>query len=86
MGSKTYEGVRFSAYPKDHTPPHVHGTTSGVIVILDLLPGGEIRLADRWDAVTPSNAARNVQAKIRRVAMKNVDELMALWEVAHGTR
>ena len=86
MGSKTYEGVRFSVYPKDHPPPHVHGTMAGVIVVFDLLPGGDIRLSERWDAITPSNAPRNVTAKIRRVAIANVAELMALWEVTHGTR
>ena len=86
MGSKTFEGVRFSVYPKDHPPPHVHGTMAGVVAILDLLPGGMVGLADRWDAVMPSNAPRNTVAKIRRVAAKNVDELVALWEKTHGAR
>ena len=86
MGSKTYEGVRFSVYPKDHEPPHIHGTTAGVVVIMDLLPNGKIKLAERWDAVTPSNAPRNIQSKIRRVATRNVEELILLWERTHGTR
>jgi hypothetical protein len=59
---------------------------AGVILVIELLPTGEIRLADRWDAISPGNARRNVQAKIRRVARENVDELLALWEKTHGTR
>lgn len=86
MGSKTYEGVRFSVYPDDHLPPHVHGTTSDVTLILDLLEEGAVRLANRKNAVQPPNAPRNIQAKIRRVAADNVVELIALWEKTHGTR
>jgi hypothetical protein len=86
VGSKTYEGVRFSVYPRDHLPPHVHGTTQDVVVVIALLANGEVDLANRWDAVLPSNAKRSVVAKILRVAAKNVDELKALWEKTHGTR
>jgi hypothetical protein len=86
MGSKTFEGVRFSVYSHNHPPPHVHGTIAGVIVVIELLPGGGTRLANRWDAISPSNAKSNVVTKIRRVARENVDELVALWEKTHGTR
>jgi len=86
VGSKTYDGVRFSVYPNDHLPPHVHGTTAGVVVIIDLLPDAEVALASRKDAIDPVNAKRNDVAKILRVAAENVDELMALWEKTHGTR
>jgi hypothetical protein len=67
-------------------PPHVHGTTAGVIVIVDLFGNGETRLSNRWDAVVPSNAPRNVTAKILRVANENAVELMGLWEKTHGAR
>lgn len=86
MGSKVFDGVRFSVHTRDHSPPHVHGTTAGAIVILDLLPNNEVSLSDRWDAVTPSNTPRNVQSKIRRVAAEHIEELYALWEKTHGTR
>jgi hypothetical protein len=74
------------AYVADHDPPHVHGTVAGVILVLALLEGGGVALADRKDAVSPGNAPRNVVARIQRVAAANVDELWALWERVHGTR
>ena len=86
MGSKTFDGVRFIAYPADHDPPHVHATTAGVIVVLALLADGGVGLADRKDAISPGNTPRNVVARILRVAAANVDELWALWEKVHGTR
>jgi hypothetical protein len=86
VGSKTFDGVRFMAYPADHDPPHVHATTAGVIVVLALLGDGGVGLADRKDAISPGNAPRNVVARILRVAAANVDELWALWEKVHGTR
>ncbi len=86
MGTKSFEGVRFAVHSDDHDPPHVHAKTPDAVLILDLLGDGKIRLSSREDAVTPGNAKRNVQAKIRRVAKENVDELEALWEKTHGTR
>jgi len=58
---------------------------AGVILVLDLLPDGLV-LADRKDAVSPSNAPRNVVNKIQRVAADNVETLWQLWEDAHGAR
>lgn len=84
MGSKTYEGVRFSVYPNDHLPPHVHGTTAGVIAIIDLLGNGVVRLSPRRKAVIPANAKQSTIAKIARVAAANALELEALWEQTHG--
>jgi hypothetical protein len=85
VGSKTYEGVRFSVFSHDHLPPHVHGSTEGVIVILDLLADGSVSLSQRRDAIKPSNAKANVVAKIQRVAASHAAELSALWEKTHGT-
>ena len=73
------------AYPADHSPPHVHATMAGVILVLNLLADGVV-LDDRKDAVSPSNAPRNVVNKIQRVAADNVETLWKLWEDAHGTR
>jgi hypothetical protein len=46
----------------------------------------EWALADRKDAISPSNAPRSVVARIQRVAAANVDELWMLWENVHGAR
>jgi hypothetical protein len=68
VGSKTFEGVRFSVYPNDHLPPHVHGTCEGVVVIVDLLANGEVKLSARKDRMKPLAGKRNAVAKILRVA------------------
>ena len=86
MGSKVYEGIRFSAYPEDHSPRHIHGTAGEVGVIVDLLPKGKVALAARKDAIEPKNAKRNVVSQILKVAGKNVEALNLLWEKAHGER
>lgn len=86
MGSKTFDGVRFAAFSHDHVPPHVHGTIAGVVVIVALLSNREVDLADRDDAIKPTNAKRNVVTRILRIATENVDELNALWEKTHGSR
>lgn len=86
VGSKTYDGVRFSVYPHDHLPPHVHGMTAGAVVIVDLLPDGEVTLSSRKDAIDPANAKRSDVAKVLKTAGRHVDELIALWEKTHGTR
>ena len=84
MGSKTYEGVRFSVYSNDHAPPHVHGICSGVSVIIDIFSDGTVRLSKRRKAIVPATAKRNIEAKIRRVALANADALLMLWEEMHG--
>jgi hypothetical protein len=86
MGSKTYEGVRFSVYPNDHLPPHVHGSLDGVVVVMDLLGDGAVRVSARRKAILPVGARQNVIAKIRRIAAENAYELEALWENTHGAR
>jgi len=86
MGSKTFDGVRFSAFSDDHLPRHVHGYTEGVTVIVDLLEGGEVALSDRLRPTKPLNPKRSIVSKVLRIAGRNVDELNALWEKTHGTR
>jgi hypothetical protein len=86
VGSKTYDGVRFSVYPNDHLPPHIHGTHAGVTVIVDLLPNGDAKLSNRRKAIRPRNASQNTVAKITRVAAENAAELQKLWETIHGSR
>jgi hypothetical protein len=86
MGSKTFEGVRFSVYPNDHLPPHVHGSLSGVTLVVDLLEEDEVRLSKRKYAVSPTNAKKNIVTRILQVATDNMDELNVLWEKTHGKR
>ena len=57
---------------------------AGVTVIIDLLPGREVDLANRARQVIPANAKRSVVARVLRVAADNIDELTALWEKTHG--
>jgi hypothetical protein len=85
VGSKTFDGVRFSAYVDDHLPPHVHGFYAGVEVILELdFETRDIRLARRHDRVQPQNAKSSDVRRVRRAAEEYGEELFRLWEVARG--
>jgi hypothetical protein len=86
VGSKTYEGVRFSVYSHDHSPPHVHAILGNVRVIVDLLADGGVMLSKRRDAMSPLNAKRNVVSQIVDIATENATELQQLWERIHGHR
>jgi hypothetical protein len=83
VGSKTFDGVRFSAYPLDHLPRHVHGFYAGVEVIVEL-GNGVVRLAERPDAISPAGAKRSDVNHILRTARKNADGLVELWRSARG--
>lgn len=84
MGSKGFEGVTFRAYPNGHEPRHVHGFYAEVEVIVDLRLDGTVALANRTDAIRPSNASRSDVRHILNVAAKYFEELVALWEEHHG--
>jgi hypothetical protein len=85
VGSKTFDGVWFIAFTKDHLPAHVHGRYSGTTVILELdFTTSTIRLADRPDRITPRNAKRSDVTRIRRVAEQHGEELFKLWEAARS--
>lgn len=83
MGSTKYAGIRFSAYPNDHPPRHVHGSYDGAVAIVELREGGEVALAARKDAIRPGNAKRTAVTKILATAAIHYDELIELWEKAH---
>ena len=83
MGSKTFDGVRFQAYPGDHLPPHVHGFYAGIEVIVDLVDG-EAKLSSRTDPIDPPNAKRSDVNHVLRTAAKNANVLVELWRVARG--
>ncbi len=83
MGSKTFDGVRFAAYTNDHLPPHVHGFYGESEVLIDLLlEERAIRLSRRKDNVRPKGAKRSDVTHVRRVARRNFDALVAVWEAA----
>jgi hypothetical protein len=85
VGSKTYDGVRFSAWVDDHIPPHVHGFYAGIEVVLDIdLKTKDVQLSRRRNNVLPANAKRSDVQRVRRAAVKNVDELVQLWRGARG--
>ena len=84
MGSYQFDGVTFRVYPEDHDPPHVHGRYQGIVVILELVNDGTVRLADRDDAIRPGDAKRNHVRHVLNVANGHYDDLMELWEDAHA--
>ncbi len=84
MGSYRFDGVTFRVYPEDHDPPHVHDRYQGLNVILELSTDGQIRLADREDAVRPPNAKRNQVKHVLKVAGERFNELTELWGEAHA--
>lgn len=84
MGSLTFGGVLFVVYSNDHPPRHVHGFSGESEVIVDLLPDGNVALADRKDAIRPRAAKRSDIKKVLSSAASHFDELIALWEEIHG--
>jgi Domain of unknown function (DUF4160) len=58
VGSLRFDGILFIVYSNDHPPRHVHGFLSETEVIVDLRSDGNIALADRKDAIRPSNAGQ----------------------------
>ena len=85
MGSKTFDGVWFTSYSDDHSPPHVHGEYGETEAIVDLLADGTTCRSSRPDAVQPGNAKRNEVRRILEVAAAHAKELRELWEKAHGS-
>lgn len=84
MGSLRFNGVRFSMYSEDHLPPHVHAVYGGLQVIVELLAGGDVRLARRKDAVQPGNGSRADVSYVLRLADLHWDALLSMWTSIHG--
>jgi hypothetical protein len=82
MGSLRFGAEIFQVYVKDHLPRHVHARYSGIIVIIEIWPGGA-RLGRRADRITPRNAKRIDVACILKVARTRQAELNRLWEETH---
>ena len=85
MGSKTFDGVWFVSFSRDHLPPHVHGYYAETTVIVELRDDGTTCPADRRDWVQPDDAKRSDIRHILSVAAEHGTELRQLWEKAHGT-
>jgi hypothetical protein len=83
MSSIRFHGVRFVAYTMDHKPRHVHGFYADVEAIADLRQDGEVSLANRTDAVRPSNGSKSDVRHVLTVAARNFDQLVRLWEKNH---
>jgi hypothetical protein len=53
-------------------------------VIVDLRPDGKVSLADRTDAIRPSNGSKSDVRHVLTTAARHFDELVLLWENYHG--
>jgi len=84
MGSIRFDGVRFTAYTMDHEPRHLHGFYAEVEVIVDLREEGTVSLANRTDAIRPSNGSRSDVRHVLTTAARHFEELVSLWEEHHG--
>jgi hypothetical protein len=68
----------------DHEPRHVHGFYAEIEAIVDLRRDGTVALANRSDAVRPSNGSKADVRHVLTVAARHFDELVSLWEKHHG--
>jgi hypothetical protein len=68
----------------DHEPRHVHGFYAEIEVVVDLRQDGNVSLANRTDAVKPSNGSKLDVRHVLTVAAGHFDALAALWEKHHG--
>jgi hypothetical protein len=84
MSSIRLDGVRFVAYAMDHEPRHVHGFYAEVEVIADLRRDGKVSLANRTDAIRPSNGSKSDVRHVLTTAAGHFDELVSIWEKQHG--
>jgi hypothetical protein len=85
VGSKTFYGVRFSAYADDHLPAHVNGRYAETEVLVELLSGGKVIQSGRNDAVRPVDAKRSEVRRILSIAALHAAELHGIWEKVHGS-
>jgi hypothetical protein len=75
VSSLRFNGVRFTAYAMDHHPRHIHGFYADPEAIVDLRRDGTVSLADRIDAVRPSNGSKSDVKHVLTVAAQHLDEL-----------
>ena len=76
-----HDGVRFTIYPNDHAPPHVHAIGAGWEIVVGLGNGEEIKPSIR------EINGKSTKAMIRSVlyaAHTRNGELFATWRRIHG--
>lgn len=83
MGSRRLNGVRFTAHPDDHAPPHVHARYGGTDAIIEIDDNGGVRLARRAKAVFPPDAKSSDIRRMLDVAAQHADVLRTLWKEMH---
>jgi hypothetical protein len=74
--------VRFELYPKDHVPHHAHAFYADGEVIVELLPNGSVRVADRRDALRGKVKTSDV-GHILTMAAEQYEALVQAWEAMH---
>jgi Domain of unknown function (DUF4160) len=84
VSSITIECVRFTVHSNDHLPCHIHGAIGGTLVIVDILPSGDVQLARRTKAIRPKNAKKSDIRQVLNIAAEHSKELRTLWEKVHG--
>lgn len=84
MSTVRVGGVRFRIHPQDHEPIHAHGRYAETVAIVELFADGTVGLAQRPDAILPSDAKRSDVRKILDAASKYYDEIQAAWEQMQG--
>jgi hypothetical protein len=84
MGSVRFDGIVFFAYTRDHDPPHVHAFYGSLIVIIALLPGGGVTVADRPDRYQPRMPKKNEVRRVLRCAAVHEASLRELWRRTRG--
>jgi hypothetical protein len=84
VSSLRVEGVRFSAYPNDHAPPHVHGKYGSGVIVVEIFEDMTVALSPRKRAIIPSNMKKGDINKILQVAGRHIHELWELWEARDG--
>lgn len=72
----------FVAKAGDHDPRHFHAFVGDGEVVVELTSERQVILADRNDAVRCATAS-DVR-KALRLAAEHFDDLVKLWENAHG--
>jgi len=62
----------------------MHGFYAEIEAIVDLRTDGNVSLANRTDAIRPSNASKSDVRHVLIVAASHFDELVIFWEKVHA--
>jgi hypothetical protein len=87
VGSRRVGQVLFTAIPGDHAGariPHLHAYIGSGQVIIELLPGGDIRLSQAHAESIVGKVTANEVRKVMRTARDHYGILLALWKANQG--